>query len=882
MRLWDWFLRRQREDDLQDEIRAHLSMAARDRIEAGEDPDRARQAALKEFGNVTLTREATRRSWGGAWRDGLAEFAQDVRFSVRVLLRSPAYALVVIAVLALGIGANVSVFGLFKGLALKPIPGVEGSARLGVLVARTAAGRILPLSHPDFRDMQRDLRSFERLAGTSMDAFTIGYGSRAERTFAELVTGSYFQVLGVRASLGRTLGPSDDVAPGKHPVAVISNDLWRRGFASDPAIVGQTIKVNGFPLTIVGVAEPSFRGTIPGLSLDLFMPVMMAPQLRGVDLLAVRKAPMLWGIGHLRPGAGTTAADAEAAALWSQVAARHDTREVDQRAAVIPMWRSPFGAQTYMLPALALLGLMGVLLLLVVCANVSNLVLARGVTRRGEIAARIALGASRGRIMRLLLAESLVLALPGAALGVLTSRALGFLLRNNAVTVAGFARPFIDASPDATVVVFALALSCGASLVFGLMPALRSSRVNLAGIMKDDLSPRGGSRGRLRDALVVAQVAVSLLLIVGTGLVVRSLRAAQTADTGFDARNVASLALDVKPSGYDEDRGRAFYQRLLDTARADPGVESAALASALPLMLVDGSSHALDIDGVAPRQGEDRRVPTNVVSPDYLRTLGIPLLTGRDFTQADTPSVRLVAIVNETMARQYWTTPAQALGRRLRIDGGPWRFVVGVARDIKYARVTEDPRPFVYLPLDQAYKSDLTLHLRGRGAAGLLVRAQALVHSLDDNLPVLAAQMLSDQTAVAFTVFTLVAGVLMTFGVFAMILTALGTYGLVSYAASQSTHEIGIRLAIGADRSEVLRRFLARGLRLGIVGAIVGVVTAAAASRVLSSLLYGVSATDAVSFSSAIVVVIGVVLAASLLPAWRASRTDPIAALRHR
>src|SRR6185436_9819735 len=769
-----------------------------------------------------------------------------------------------------------------KGLALKPIPGVEGSARLGVLVARTAAGRILPLSHPDFRDMQRDLRSFERLAGTSMDAFTIGYGARAERLFAELVTGSYFQVLGVRASLGRTLGPSDDVAPGKHPVAVISNDLWRRGFASDPAIVGQTIKVNGFPLTIVGVAEPSFRGTIPGLSLDLFMPVMMAPQLRGVDLLAVRKAPMLWGIGHLRPGAGTTAADAEAGVLWSQVAARHDTREVDQRAAVIPMWRSPFGAQTYMLPALALVGLMGVLLLLVVCANVSNLVLARGVTRRGEIAARIALGASRGRIMRLLLAESLVLALPGAALGVLTSRALGFFLRNNTATVAGYGRPFIDASPDATVVAFALALSCGASLVFGLMPALRSSRVNLAGIMKDDLSPRGGSRGRLRDALVVAQVAVSLLLIVGTGLVVRSLRAAQTADTGFDARNVASLALDVKPSGYDEDRGRAFYQRLLDTARADPGVESAALASALPLMLVDGSSHALEIDGVPPQRGEDRRVPTNVVSPDYLRTLRIPLLTGRDFTQADTPSVRLVAIVNETMARQYWTTPAQALGRRLRIDGGPWRFVVGVARDIKYARVTEDPRPYVYLPLDQAYKPDLTLHLRGRGAAGLLVRAQALVHSLDDNLPVLAAQMLKDQTAVAFTVFTLVAGILMAFGVFAMILTALGTYGLVSYAASQSTHEIGIRLAIGADRSEVLRRFLARGLRLGVIGAIVGVVAAAAASRVLSSLLFGVSPTDAVSFSAAIVVVIGVVLSASLLPAWRASRTDPIAALRHR
>jgi predicted permease len=880
MKLWDWFMRRRREDDLQDEIRAHLSMAVQDRIASGEDPAHAHRASLKEFGNVTLTREAAKRSWGGAWRDRVAEFAQDVRFSVRVLLRSPGYALVVIAVLALGIGANVSVFSLVNALALKPIPGVEGSASLGVLVSRTGAGRILPLSHPDFRDMQRELRSFEQIAGTSMEAFTIGFGLRAERQFAELVTGNYFQVLGVRASLGRTLGPSDDVTPGRHPVAVISDDLWRREFGSNPAAVGQTIKVNGFPLTIVGVAEPGFRGTIPGLALDVFVPVLMAPQIRGVDLLAVRRAPMLWGIGHLR--SGIAAADGEARTLGTRLAALHDMREVDQRAAVIPMWSSPFGAQTYMLPALALMGLMGVLLLLVVCANVSNLVLARGVTRRGEIAARIALGASRGRILRLLVAESLVLALPGAALGLGVARGLGVLLRNNNVTIAGGPRPFIDASPDVTVAAFALALSCGAALVFGLVPALRSSRVNLAGIMKDDLSPRGGSRGRLRDALVVAQVAVSLLLLVGTALVVRSLRAAETADTGFDSRNVASVSFDVKPDGYDTDRGRAFYQRLLDTVRADPDVESAALASDLPLTLVEGSSDALEIDGVPARRGEDRRAPTNAISPDYLRMLRIPVLAGRDFSRADTPDVRPVAIVNETMARRFWTTPAQAIGRRIRLDNGPWRFIVGVVRDIKYARVTEDPHPYVYLPLDQAYRSDVTLHVRGRGAAGLLVRAQTLVHAVDADLPILTAQMLSDQMAVALSIFTMVASILVAFGVIAMILTALGTYGLVSYAVSHSTHEIGIRLAIGANRGEVLRRFLTRGLRLGVVGTIVGVLAAGAAARALSSLLYGVSATDAVSFSSAVAVVISVVLGASLVPAWRASRTDPIAALRHR
>jgi predicted permease len=883
MKLLDRLLRRDREDDLDEEIRSHLSMAAQERMEDGENPRAARLASLKEFGNVTLTREATRFSWGGAWRSRVADISQDFRYAIRTLGRSPGYSFVVVAVLALGIGANVAVYSLFNALALKPIPAAEGSASLGVLVARTDAGRILPLSYPDFRDLREQSRAFAGLAGTSMDAYSLGLGNYSERVAGELVTGNYFSVLGVRTSVGRPLLPSDDVSPGKHPVVVITDDLWRRTFASDPAVVGRTIQVNARPFTIVGVTEPGFYGSIVSLKMDLFLPVMMQPELRRLNLLDSRESPLLWGLGHVQPDSSITLAAAEADLLSAQLDAQRPARRVHQRATVIPMWRSPFGAQTYMLPATMLLSAMGALLLLIVCANVSNLVLVRGVSRRGEIAARVALGASRGRILRWLFIESLVLSLPGAALGILAARGISFLLRASTMASASPIPVALDTSPDWTAIVFAIALSCASSFVFGFFPALHSSRIDLARMMKDDLSPRGGSRGRLRNVLVVSQVAVSLLLLVGAALVVRSLESARTADVGFDGRHVASVSFDLTPSGYDATDGRAFYQRLLDTVRAQAGVESAALTNQLPLTLVDGNSVDAVVEGHHPRRGEDMRILINTVSPDYLRTLRIELIAGRDFAPSDRADTLAVAIVNETMARQFWGSPDGAVGKRLRLSGGDWRTVIGVARDIKYARVTEDPRPYVYRPLEQNYLPAMTLHVRSRDReAGLLARLRSTVQALDPNLPIMNARMLTEQTRVALSVFSMAADVLVVFGAIAMILTALGTYGLVSYAVRQSTHEIGIRIAIGASPVDLLRRFLVRGLSLGATGAVCGLVGSLLASRLLGGLLYGVSPTDAVSFGSAATAVLATVLVASFVPAWRASRTDPIAALRHR
>jgi predicted permease len=883
MKLGDWILRRRREDDLQAEIRAHLSMAAADAVKDGLDGESARLAALKQFGNVTLTREATRSAWGGTWRVLLADFGQDVWYAVRTLGRKPAYPLVVIAVLALGIGANVSLFSVFKSLVLTPLHGVENSGRLAVLRARTTDGRFTALSNPDFRDISGQARAFESLAGATDVNVTVGIGAGSQRVYGEMVTGNYFQMLGMRAQLGRTLLPSDDFAPGRHPVVVITDGLWKRLFASDPQIVGRTFPVNGHLFSVVGVIEPGFQGTVVSQTIGMFVPVMMQPLLFPPDRLSSRQWPLLGGIGRLRSGVTIRQAAAEAEGLSARLAELGPDQRDNFRATVIPIWRSPYGAQTYMLPALMPIGAMGLLLLFIVCANLANLVLVRGVTRRGEIAARMALGASRSRILRLLFVENLVLAIPGAVGGLLLTNALMGLLRRSDPNEPGMIFD-LNTSPDGFVFGFALLLSFATSVLFGVVPALQSTRLDLATIMKDDLSARSASKGRLRAALVVSQVAVSLVLLVGAGLVWRTFQSAQEADPGFDARNVALLALDLRAAGYIEERGRSFYENLLDAFRAEPGVEAATLASRLPLRVVEGPRREVLVEGYEPQKNEDLRFSVDAIASGYFRTLRIDLLAGRDVEAGDDPSSRQVVVVNETMARRFWKTPQAAVGRRLKIDGtGEWRTIVGVVRDLKYTRLNEEPRPYLYAPLGQLYQPNLTLHVRVRNASPATIQQlRRRVETMDSNVPVLNIRMLEDQFWQATGFYRISATVLGFFGGIALLLAALGTYGLSSYAAMQSTHEIGIRMAVGANQADILRRFLRNGLRLGAWGTACGLIVAVVLTRLLASVLYGVSPTDAGSFAAASLTVLIIVLGASFVPAWRASRTDPIAALRQR
>ncbi|MEQ1870865.1 MAG: FtsX-like permease family protein, partial [Vicinamibacterales bacterium] len=533
------------------------------------------------------------------------------------------------------------------------------------------------------------------------------------------------------------------------------------------------------------------------------------------------------------------------------------------------------------LPVVAALAVASVLVLAIVCTNLANLVLARGVTRRGEIAVRRALGASRIRIVRLLLLEHFMLAVPAAAVGLLLSTR-DFSM-GAGTGVASVAPTALNLSPDGWVVACALLVACASTMLFGFLPALRASRVSVASLLKEEAGTRDSGKARMRGVLVVAQVAASLVLLVGAGLTIRTVEAARGADVGFDANSTVSVSLDLQPGGYDEARGRALYEALLERLRSTPGVTDAATAAFVPLRMIEAASRTVAPDGYAARPDEDMRLAYNTVSPGYFTTLRIPLRTGREFDKTDSARGNAAVIVNETMARRYWSTPETALGKRLRIgaSGSEWRTVVGVVRDIKYLSINEAPSPYFYLPLAQNYRSDMTLHVRGSVDTGTLTESvRSAVHAIDPNLPILETQTLAAQARVGLVLFETVAAALGAFGVMAMALAAVGIFGLVSYSVRQREQEIGVRVALGARRLDVVRQFLWSGLRLGAAGAAAGVVVALVVTRLMAALLYGVSATDPLSFSAALLLVMVLTVSASALPAWRAARVDPNVTLR--
>jgi macrolide transport system ATP-binding/permease protein len=880
-----WLKRRRLDEaDFQEEIRAHLALAEQERIAGGADRENAHYAALKDFGNVTLATEAARRVWTPAWFSALHDQASDVRYAVRALLKNPVFSLTVIAVLTLGIGLNAAVFTILKGMALSPIAGVENSARLRVLYRENNTGRVVRVSYRDYQYIRDHNEAFSGLMGSGYVDVNLGRGRNARQVFAELVTGNYFQVLGVQAQLGRTLLPSDEIAPGRHPVVVLSDGLWRRDFAADPAIVGTTIELNNLPMTVVGVADPAFHGTIVSYDVELFIPVMMAAQMGvgAADAVSDRRYGLVFPHGRLRPGVTEAAAAAQMEGMWTTLSADRALTDPVQKLKIAPFWRSPTGGQTYMLPTLVVVTVMGLLVLMIACANIAGLVLVRGLSRRGEIAVRLALGATRTRIVRLLIVENLVLAVPGAALGVLLAQEAIPALTQYAEWLATPSRLFFNIELDRLTVTFAAIVACGSAIVFGFVPALQSSRVDLVSVINEDASPRGAARSRFRAGLVVTQVAVSMMLLVGAGLVSRSLDAARKANPGFDQNGVATLVVDVRQNGYDEARGRVFYRKLLDLARADAGVESATLSTYTPLGFLDTRPMRVTVEGYEPPRGEDLGFMFNTITSDYFRTLRIPLLAGRAFEDRDDETGAQVVMVNNTLAQRFWGGAANALGKRLRAGNGEWRTVIGVSADVKYSKINEPPRPYFYLPFLQAYQSAMILQTRGAAPVQVLVnRQREHVNSLDGDMPILSARPMTEMTAGAFLFLRFASLMLFVFGSAGMLLAAMGTYGLVAYTVKQSTHEIGIRMALGATALSVVQQFVARGLRLGVAGAVVGMLAALGVGRLMRLVLYGVSATDMPSFARALALVLGGVFLATLIPAWRASRTNPLAALRH-
>jgi predicted permease len=609
----------------------------------------------------------------------------------------------------------------------------------------------------------------------------------------------------------------------------------------------------------------------------------MHARLLQYDDVSNRRSHMLSAFLRLQSRSAVSQARAQSARISSELAEEFpEDHGADRgRAALVPIWEWPYGAQSFLLPAVGLMGAMAGLLLVVVCANVAGLVLVRSVGRRGEIAARLALGARRIRIVRQLMMESLVLAVPAAALGLFLPRLFEPFIAAAQPNVGAFPL-FFNVEPDRFVIGFTLLIAWASAFIYGLVPAIQLSRIDLASVLKDDLSPLGPSRGRLRTGLVVAQIAMSLILLVGTGLVLRTLDSATRADAGFDAEQVSWVTLDARAAGHDEATGRRFYDRLLEALAADSRIQSATLASYLPLGIIDWQNWGVKPEGYEQRRDENLTFALNTVTPGYFRTLRIPLLAGREFDDSDTSSGDGVAIVNETFARRFWGTANAAIGKRFDANG--WRTVVGVARDMKYARLDEPPRPYFYVPFSQAYNvfRGLTLEVRASDPpAAVMERIRAHVRAIDPDIPIVESGTLAGQMRSAVSIYETVARVLSLIGILATGLVALGIYGLVAYTVKQSAHEIGIRSALGAAPRDITRRFVGAGARLGVVGVVLGIIAAFAVTRLMAQLLYGVSATDVLSFSTAALLVLGVTLGASFIPAWRASRGSPLRALRH-
>jgi predicted permease len=795
----------------------------------------------------------------------------DLRYAFRTLVRNPAFTVVATASLALGIGVNVVIFSVVNAVLQKPVSGVRDPDRL----VRVYRGSHSPISYEDFRFFRDRVASLRGFVGERTQGVTIDRSGEAVAVQAAVVPEDYFSVLGVRAAVGRLF---TDAASSETPVVVVSYDYWRRELNGDPGVIGRAIRLNGSPFTVIAVTAPEFTSSVTLWHPQVFVPMRVARPILGVD--PERWNGSLYTIARLRTGVDRATAESELGVLTSQLVAalprEHAgmTVRVDDARGVVAEVRSPAAVVSVFLMAVV------ALVLLIACANVANLLLARAATRRREIGVRLAIGASRGRVVRQLLTESLVLASVGGAVAMLASvpvtRALAVVLAANApVDLA------VSFAPDARVLTFATIVSLVTAVLFGLAPALQSVRRDLITALRDDADRSGFRRSRLRSALVVGQVLLCTVLVAGSMLFLRSLGNAKAIDPGFETAGIIDVPIDLSPLGLPDAAGATLYQRLLDGARAINGVASATLANVVPL---SGSNNQTTV-WIEGAQTDGQRLPQayfNTVATDYLATLRIPLVRGRDLGVADTRASAPVAVINETMAGRLWPT-GEALGRRFSTTGatGPWITVVGVAKDTRYNSLGEATPPFMYLAATQNYESAMVLQLRATGATKPVADAiRRVVADVEPQLPAARPVALEADMAVALLPARLGAALLGVFGSLALLLASVGIYGVASFAVSRRKREMGIRAALGARRADVQRLVVGESMRRVGIGLVLGLAGALGLARVLASQLYGVATVDPVTFTVTPLILGGVALLASWVPARRASRVDPMVALR--
>jgi predicted permease len=803
-----------------------------------------------------------------------------MRHALRFLLRRPLFAGVAVLSLAVGLGASTTVFSVANALLWRPPSGVAGADRV-VELGRTTGGRGFDtFSYPELQALQR-AGALTAVAGWTWRPLSLSTGGAGERVLSMLVSHTYFDVMGLAPQRGRFFGPEEDAVPGGGPVVVLSHRFWRDRMGGDAAVIGRSIELNRRSFTVIGIMPEAFRGHAVAGAPDLYIPLtMMGVAVPGFDAFTERWSSWLTAVGRLAPGATLAQARASLNATLGQLEQRNDDERNARGVAALALGPVPGFGRTAVTAFLGMLLAAVGLVLLTTCANVAGMLIARATAREREIAIRLALGASRRRLIQQLLVESLVLFLLGGAGGVLLALWGTDLL--SAVQLPVPVTLAFDFRPDLRVLGFGLLLALATGTVFGLAPALQASSPAVIGSLKNDSARRGSRGGRLRRGFVAAQIGLSLILLISSGLFLRSLQRAAGVHTGFDARGTWMLTLDLAIDGYDEARGRGFVADLTGRLRALPAVEGAALATDLPLDLSKSESPAYP-EGYPLQDGRPGALQSanNTVSDGYFRALGIEIVRGRDFTANDRAGTLPVAIISRNFAQAAW--PDQdALGRRLRWGSadGEWLTVVGVVDDVKNQMLSEAPEPMIYLPIAQQYVPALTVVLKRAAGAGVANAAVDAIHQLDPRLSLTQPQSIEDYTAVGLLPQRMAAAITTALGLLALLLSAIGVYGIVAWTVAQRTREIGVRMALGARRADVLGMVLRGGLRLALPGLGAGLLAAFALSRLLRGFILGVAPGDPITFLAMPAVLLGAIVLAALGPARRASGIAPMQALR--
>ena len=874
LRLRSLFCKNEAELDLSEELQFHLQNQTDEYVAKGTDPEEARHAAFRSLGGVEQVKEECRE----ARKMNLVEnFARDMRQGLRMLRRNPGFTVLTILCLTLGIGANAAVFSWVEGLLLRPYPLVSDQERLVALSGTVGAERD-QTSWPDLLDVKRSCNLCETVFVSSITGATLSVGERAEVVTGSIASANYFGAIGVHPILGRAFEPGEDTGGNGHPVVVISYHLWQTRFQGDPKIIGKTQRLGNVVYTIIGVMPEGFYGTFVGRVIEFWVPVSMLETLNGGSFkLEDRGARWAEAYARLKPGVTRNQAQQEISTIAGRLAVEYPATNRGRGIKVWPLWNTPFNHARELLPIFEIMVVVTMFVLLIVCANVGNLLLVRSFGRRHEMTVRVAMGASRGRLLRQLLTEGLLLSACGAAGGML----MAYWCRQALVLFFPDPGLYLPGQIDDRVIGLSAVLCVVVTLAVGLVPAFQTRHLALADTLKTEASSVVGARGRawVRSSLVVLQVTLGFILLVAATLLMQSLRNIRTTSPGFSTTRVFDTSITLTAAGYDAPRAKTFQEELMQRIRALPGVEAAAYARTVPLGYGSFSSTPIAVDGYQPQPNESTDQLYNEVSPEYFATMGIPLVSGREFTRADDENAPRVAIVNQTMVARFWRGQ-NPIGQRLQVKGN-WVRVVGLAKDSKYYSMDEAPRPFFYVPLRQYFAIEPDIHIRTTQPLQTIQTALLReVRALDPDLTLYEMITLQEQvdrsTSQRLAALALVA----LFGGLALLLASLGLYGVMSYTVSQSARELGLRMALGASTSNLLRLVLSRGLLLTTTGIAIGIALALLLTRLLGNLLYQVSPRDPLAFVAAFAVMTFASLAACFLPAWRATRTDPMRALR--